>query len=84
LPLGKAEWEQSGSRDGGTRGNMKNKVEAGHVDVNFQTCRGIPEQALSKTHSVTVRGRGSGGHVLQQVPNIRESFFYSLIIFMWS
>ena len=31
LPLGKAAWERSGSRDGGTKGKLKNKVEAGCI-----------------------------------------------------
>lgn len=31
LPLGEAVWEPSGSGDGGTKGTLKNKVEAGCV-----------------------------------------------------
>lgn len=41
LSLGKAAWERSGSRDGGTKGKRKNKVEAGCVyellDMERQT-----------------------------------------------
>lgn len=70
LPLGKAAWEQSGSRDGDTKAKTKWELE---MFMKFQTCRNKPEHALSNTHNFISQGCAGGPNLCKQPLNKQES-----------